>query len=75
MGQKALANRFGHRTINLIQKMKQSQSRLFEEWSRKQDPDGLTWRYEPKSKLFYPLDPRESPAPDVNKSVDAIVDS
>ena len=52
MGQRELAKRLGLRSHSQL-----SYRRLkldFLEWSRERDPDGIGWRFDPESKLFYP---------------------
>ena len=75
LGQKALSNRLGQKTINQVFR-KRLEPAEFEQWSKERDPDGLAWRYDPITKLFYPLpDPAATTAPDVDKFVDTVVDA
>ena len=48
-----LATFLGQKSHTYISKIKSEPT--FEEWSRERDPHGNGWRYDPGSKLFYPL--------------------
>ncbi len=51
---RALAERLGQESHSYISKIKQSTG--FSGWSRERDPDKVAWRYDPESKLFFPVD-------------------
>lgn len=48
-----LTNFLGQKSHSYISKIKSEPN--FEQWSRERDPHGVAWRYDPESKLFYPV--------------------
>lgn len=50
MNQEALSKRFGHKSKSRISARKDKED--FPQWSKSQDPEGKTWRYDPIRKLF-----------------------
>jgi len=50
-----LAERFGVKLDTLGNRVNGKMASTFSEWSKKKDPDGITWQYYPETKLFLPL--------------------
>lgn len=73
MGQRALAKRFTHKSDTLVHNKKEASD--FEQWSQRQDPEGVSWRYDSGSKKFHPVPLASSKAVDnaVDKRVDKFV--
>lgn len=52
---RALAERFGLYKDSVAGSKRSRSSEEFLEWTKKQDPDGIPWRYDPKDKLYHPI--------------------
>ena len=50
-----LAERLGIKVESLGNRITGKMASTFSEWSKKRDPDGITWQYYPETKLFFPL--------------------
>lgn len=50
-----LAERFGIKVDSLGNRVTGKMASTFSEWSKKRDPDGITWQYYPDTKLFFPV--------------------
>ena len=48
-----LAERLGQKSHSQVSKIKSSTG--FSDWSKDKDPEGVAWRYDAESKLFYPV--------------------
>lgn len=55
MGQRELAKRLGLKSHSPLTAKKLDPD--FDEWSQERDPNGINWRFDAESKLFYPVMP------------------
>ncbi len=55
--QSELARRLGVHSSTVLKRRSES---YFSDWSRRRDPEKISWRYSPETKLFFPVDSKKT---------------